>query len=431
MFHLGMLSFPVQTHLSVGTWRNDSYPFDTSFDRPELWQEAARSCENAGYDFLFAADTEGVFAEYERSRDGALREGFFVPAFDQTVLADWMAAATTNLGIVATISTTASQPYLTARRLASMDHLSRGRVAWNIVTSTHRAGVRSVGLDELPPHDERYDRAEEYVQLCKQLWNGWDADALVVDRERGMFIDPTKVNDIDFEGRWFKCHGPLNVHRSPQGGPMLAQAGASPRGIRFAARHAELIFAIQPFREGMRDYYQTVKSAISNAGRDPASCKVMFAMHAFIGETEAEAREKRDRHRSLITPERAMVAMSGLLGCDLSKIDPHTPVNELEVPGAQGHIQAWSQAGIRTIFDASIGHASGAGPEVVGTPNQIADWMCDTMEFVGGDGFVFEPLYLPHDLFEFNQKVVPILRRRGMVRSAYTGSTLRENMTAF
>lgn len=431
MFHLGMLSFPVQTHLSVGTWRNESYPFDRGFDRPDLWQEAARSCENAGYDFLFAADTEGVFAEYQGTRDGALREGLFVPAFDQTVLADWLAASTTKLGIVATVSTTASQPYLTARRLASMDHLSRGRIAWNIVTSTHRAGVQSVGLDDLPPHDERYERAEEYVQLCKQLWTGWGEEAVVVDRERDMFIDPSQVADVHFDGRWFKCHGPLNIHRSPQGGPMLAQAGASAKGIGFAARHAELIFAIQPFREGMRSYYEAVRNAVADAGRDPAACKIMFAMHAFIGETEAEAREKRDRHRALVTPERAMVAMSGLLGCDLSTIDPHTPISELKVPGAQGHIKAWSQSGAKTIFDATIDHASGAGPEIVGTPSQIADWMCETMEFVGGDGFVYQPLYLPHDLREFNAKVVPILQQRGMTRTQYTGTTLRDNINAF
>jgi FMN-dependent oxidoreductase (nitrilotriacetate monooxygenase family) len=342
-----------------------------------------------------------------------------------------MAAATTNLGIVATISTTASQPYLTARRLASMDHMSRGRIGWNIVTSSHKGGVQSFGIDALPPHDERYERAEEYVALCKILWGGWSEDAVVADRERGMFIDPARVADVRFDGRWFKCHGPLNVHRSPQGGPLLAQAGASPVGIAFAARHAELVFAIQPYREGMRGYYRAVKDAVANAGREPAKCKVMFAMYAFIGDTESEALEKQARHIALITPERGMTAMSGLLGYDLSTVDPHTSLADLKVPGTQGHIKAWTEHGANTVFDASVGHAAGAGPAVVGTPMQVADWMCETMEFVGGDGFVFEPLYLPHDLHDFTQKVVPILQKRGLTRTTYSGKTLRDNVTAF
>lgn len=431
MFHLGMLSFPVQTHLSVGTWQNDQYPYNRQFDRPDMWIDAARSCETAGFDFVFAADTEGIFSEYRNSRDHALREGLFVPAFDQTVVADYMAAATTHLGVVATISTTASHPYLTARRLATMDHMSRGRIAWNIVTSTHKGGVQSFGMDALAPHDERYDRADEYVELCKLLWNGWDEDAVVLDRERGMFIDPAKVADVHFDGRWFKCHGPLNLHRSPQVGALLAQAGASPRGIAFAAKHAELVFAIQPYREGMRDYYKRLKEAVVKAGRDPQKCKVMFAMYAFIGESESQAKEKQARHLELITPERGMTVMSGLLGYDLSTVDPHQSLADLKVPGTQGHIKAWTEHGANTIYQASVGHASGAGPAVVGTPVQVADWMCDTMEYVGGDGFVFEPLYLPHDLYDFNRKVVPILQKRGFTRKTYAGKTLRDNVTAF
>jgi len=157
----------------------------------------------------------------------------------------------------------------------------------------------------------------------------------------------------------------------------------------------------------------------------------MFAMHAFIGDTESEAREKRDLHRSLMTPERAMIAMSGLVGFDLSKIDPHRPLTELNFPGAQSHVAAWVEAGLRTMYEVSLAHTSGAGPEVVGTPTQVADWICDTMEFVGGDGIMFEPRYVPHDLIEFTERVVPILQKRGMLRSEYSGRTLRENVLAF
>jgi FMN-dependent oxidoreductase (nitrilotriacetate monooxygenase family) len=312
-----------------------------------------------------------------------------------------------------------------------MDHLSRGRTAWNIVTSTHKAGVQGVGLDALPPHDERYDRADELVELCKLLWNSWEQDAVVIDHQRSMFVDPAKVHDVHFEGRWFRCHAPLNLHRSPQGGPVLVQAGASSRGIAFAAKHAELIFAIQPNKEGMRRYYLQAREAIANAGRQPDQCRIMFAMHAFIGATEAEARAKRDAHRELMTPERAMIAMSGLVGFDLKKIDPHRPLTELQFPGAQSHVEAWANAGLKTMYDVSLAHTSGAGPQVVGTAEQVADWICDTMSFVGGDGIMFEPRYIPHDLIEFTEQVVPILQRRGMVRTEYSGATLRENALAF
>jgi FMN-dependent oxidoreductase (nitrilotriacetate monooxygenase family) len=431
MFHLGMLSFPIQTHNSIGTWKSKEYPFNSAFDRPELWIDVAKACEDARFDFLFAADSEGIFAEYKNSRDGTLKGGKFVPAFDQTVIADYILAHTRHLGVVATVSTTASQPYLTARRFASMDHLSRGRVAWNIVTSTHRAGVLGVGLTELPSHDDRYAQADEYVALCKELWQGWDEGAVIVDKQNDVFIDPAKVHDIHFEGRFYRSYAPLNLHRSPQGGPVLAQAGASKVGVAFAARHAELMFAIQPYRKGMKEYYDRVKSAVSDAGRDPNTVKVMFAMNAFVGESEAEAREKYERHRGMISPEGAMVTMSGLLGVDLSKVDPTAPIAELDVPGAQGHIQAWAQSGHNTVFDATIGHAAGAGPAFIGTPAQIVEQMRDTMEFVGGDGFVYHPLYLPYDLLDFTQQVVPLLQKSGLTRRDYSGGTLRENLGSF
>jgi alkanesulfonate monooxygenase SsuD/methylene tetrahydromethanopterin reductase-like flavin-dependent oxidoreductase (luciferase family) len=157
----------------------------------------------------------------------------------------------------------------------------------------------------------------------------------------------------------------------------------------------------------------------------------MFAMNAFVGESEAEAREKYERHRGMISPEGAMVTMSGLLGVDLSKVDPTAPIAELDVPGAQGHIQAWAQSGHNTVFDATIGHAAGAGPAFIGTPAQIVEQMRDTMEFVGGDGFVYHPLYLPYDLLDFTQQVVPLLQKSGLTRRDYSGGTLRENLGSF
>jgi FMN-dependent oxidoreductase (nitrilotriacetate monooxygenase family) len=431
VFHLGLICLPAQPNITSGSWRHPHFPVSPDFTGQQFWKDVAKTAEQAKFDFIFCADTEGIFAEYGNSRDGALKEGKFVPAYDQTVMADYMAAVTDRIGIIATISTTASQPFLLARRLATMDILSEGRIAWNIVTSTHKGGVRGVGLPDLPPHDERYDRADEFVDLCKMLWNSWDDGAIVADVERDMFIDPSKVHDVFFEGKYFRSYAPLNVQRSPQGGPLLVQAGASPRGLAFAAKHAEMIFAIQPNKEGMRRYYEQAREAIVKAGRDPERCRIMYAMHMFVGDTEAEAREKRQWHRDLMTPERALVSVSGIIGVDLSQVDPLQPLTEVKIPGAQSHVEAWARTGISTLHEVALKHESGAGPEVVGTPQQIADWMCETMDFVGGDGFMFEPRYLPHDFKEFVTKVLPILQDRGAVRTDYDGQTLRENVLAF
>jgi FMN-dependent oxidoreductase (nitrilotriacetate monooxygenase family) len=426
-----MFCLPVRTAASVGGWRNEASPEHPGFDGPDLWVEVARKCEAAKFDFIMAADTEGIMAEYGNSRDATLREGLLVPAFDQTALADFMAAGTKEIGIVSTVSTTAIQPYLLARRFATMDHLSHGRTGWNIVTASHKAGVKGFGMEQLPPHDERYDRADELVDLCKLLWNSWDEGAIVADRERDMYIDPSKVHDVNFEGRWFKCYAPLNVHRSPQGGPMLVQAGASGRGITFAARHAELIIAIQPSPQLMRNYRNAIHEAVSKAGRDPSSSRVMFAMHTFIGDSEAEAREKHARHLALLTPERAMVATSGTVGLDLASVDPMQPLAELDFPGAKSHVANWARLGMKNMREVSLAFAAGLGIPVIGTPTQVADWMCDTMDFVGGDGLFLTPQYIPYDLAEFTAKVIPILQKRGKVRQQYAGKTLRDNMFAF
>jgi FMN-dependent oxidoreductase (nitrilotriacetate monooxygenase family) len=440
-FHLGLYTMPPITHHSMATWRHalnipEGRGFE--FDRAAVWQYVAQLAERAKFDFFFAADTEGVYRAYQDSIEPAVRFAAQVPVFDQTVTLSFVAAATQNLGVVSTLSINGTPPYVAARKFATLDHLSGGRAGWNVVTSFQKSAAQNLGKDDQLGHDARYDRAEEYMDVCYQLWNSWDTDAITFDKEKGEFANPAKVSEIHFEGDHYKCRGPLNVHRSPQGVPVIAQAGSSVRGIAFAAKHAELVFTVQPFREGMKLYHDELKSTMERFGRDPDSCKVMFSFQPVVGETEEIARAKAELHNSLVPLEGGMTIFSGHTSYDWSVHDPGKPLKDLrtDVPGIQGLVDMYTRVAEGrdvTLADVARAHGRGVGsPQVVGTAAQIADWMQETMEFVGGDGFMLSPLYLPGSLEEFIDHVVPELRRRGLVRQDYVpGGTLRDNLLAF
>jgi FMN-dependent oxidoreductase (nitrilotriacetate monooxygenase family) len=341
-----------------------------------------------------------------------------------------LSAVTENIGIIATHSISGTEPYLVARKFATLDHLSGGRAGWNVVTSTHRSAAQNLGLDTMIEHDARYEMIDEYVEVCKALWGSWDEDAIVLDVDGDVFADPSKVHPIDHEGRFYRVRGPLNVHRSPQTGPLLVQAGSSPRGRRTAASFAEGIFSIQPTVAGMKAYRSDLRTLAEELGRDPDSIRVFHSIQPFVGETEQIAQEKLEQHNALVSQEAGMAMVSGHIGVDLATRDPQAPTATLDdAPGARGLATVYADAG-SDITIGELGRHYGRGvlaPQVAGTGAQVADWIESVFDESGGDGFMISPVSLPASLEDFVDLVVPELKRRGRVRTGYTpGRTLRE-----
>ena len=439
-FHLGLFSSPPVMHHTVGGWKHPrNIKRGYRWDRPEVWQHCARLAEGAKFDFVFSAEIGGgVYDAYQNDFRPAVRYGVQTPCFEQSVLHMFMAAATEHIGFVPTVSINGKQPWHVARMLATMDHLSGGRTGWNLVCSFQKIGAQNLGMEDQLEHRTRYERADEFAEVCHRLWTSWEPDAVVMDAERDIFADPEKVHPINFVGKYFTCRGPLNIHRCPQGEPLFVQAGQSPTGVRFAAQRAECIFSIQTFVAGMKRAYDAYKeTAVKEFGRDPDSMKIMFAMMPVVGETEEIAHKKAALIRSLTPVEGGLVWYSAALEYDLSKLDPNAPFDEhLQVPGIQGILDAYTkveQGRRMTVGEIAKGFGEYCGdPLVVGTAEQIADWMEETMETVGGDGFLVCPAYVPGMVEEFVDLVVPILQERGVVRTEYiTGGTLRDNLMAF
>ncbi len=412
----------------VAGWRHPEATLN-DFLRPARYEQIARTLEDAKFDGCFFADLFGLYDIYGDSPEAFVRNGGQISYLDPTVVLPVMAAATSRLGLGVTLSTTFYNPYHLARWLGSMDVMSNGRTAWNIVTSATDLEARNAGMDALPPKEERYDRADEVLEACHALWNSWDEDPFILDKEKGVFADPSKVHYANYVGKWVKTRGPLSVPRSPQGHPVLMQAGGSDRGRDFAARWAEAIFTAQTSLEHLREFYIDVKSRMAVRGREPQECAILSAATFVIGETESIARERADYLRSLVTPEMNLARSSGSIGVDLSKIR-----DEKEIAAAQGNqgisgaanvLQQAMKAGNLSLREAV---ARGPEGEIVGTASSIADRLQELFEAEACDGFIVAPTYFPGMFEQFCRAVVPELQRRGIFREDYTGSTFRQHL---
>jgi FMN-dependent oxidoreductase (nitrilotriacetate monooxygenase family) len=411
----------------AGAWRHPEADLDDIFS-PERYEHMARVLEGARFDGCFFADTLGLPDIYKGSFDTYLREGGQLSYLDPMMVLPVMARATKHLGLGATLSTTFFNPYHLARMLASLDHLSRGRACWNVVTSTMDFEARNFGLDALPAKDLRYDRADEVVEACCALWDCWQDDALVMDKASGLFIDPAKVRYADYEGRHVRTRGPLTVPRCPQGRPVLMQAGASPRGRDFAARWAEAIFCSSGSKKDAMEFYADIKTRMARFGRVPGDCAICTSMTIVLGETEAIAREKAEYLLSLVPLEMVLATNSAMLGADLS-----TTENEDELTrnkGHQGHggleeriRQTMRAEGV--TFAEAIRRPRNL---IAGTPATIADYMQDLFEAEACDGFVLTPTISPVMWEEFARMLTPELQRRRLLRTDYEGATMRENL---
>ena len=411
----------------AGAWRHPAADLDDIF-RPERYEHMARVLEAARFDGCFFADTLGLPDIYKGSYDTYLRYGGQLSYLDPMMVLPVMARATQHLGLGATLSTTFFHPYHLARTLASLDHLSQGRACWNVVTSTTNFEARNFGISELPSKKERYNRADEVVEACCALWECWADDALVMDKESGLFIDPEKVRRANYEGCYVSTRGPLTVPRSPQGRPVLMQAGSSPRGRDFGARWAEAIFCTSGSKKDAIEFYTDIKGRMDRLGRRPDECAICTSATVVLGETESIAREKAEFLTSLVPLEMVLATNSAMLGADLSTTKDE---NELDRnKGHQGHggledriRQTMRAEGIS--FNEAIRRPRNL---IVGTAAMVADTMQDMFEAEACDGFVLTPTISPLMWEEFARMLTPELQRRGLLRTDYTGTTMRENL---
>ncbi|WP_420497227.1 LLM class flavin-dependent oxidoreductase [Parafrankia sp. FMc2] len=417
-----------------GSWRYPSSMPD--FLDLRYYQRIARVLEEGTFDLMFFDDRLAMPSIYGSSPAEAVRYGARPIKMDLTAVLGAAAAATTHLGLGATYSTTYYPPFHVARTFATLDHLSGGRAAWNVVTSVNDSEARNFGVDQHLGHDERYDRAEEFIEVVTKLWDSWEDDWLVMDREAGIFADPEKVHTLDHQGKYFSVQGPLTVPRPPQGRPPIIQAGQSGRGQRFAARWADLIFTADPSQAIAAEHYRGQKELITAEGRSADAVRLLPMAYVIVGETETIAREKEDIFlNQLVHPMASLTLLSELTNHDFSGYGLDDEVtDELinSVSGIRGLVQGVKKhlgdgpMTLRTL--ASHRATLLQGPRFVGTGPQVADQMQEWFESRSCDGFVIAATHFPGAFEDFVRLVVPELRRRGLFRTHYTGSTLRENL---
>jgi FMN-dependent oxidoreductase (nitrilotriacetate monooxygenase family) len=431
-----LVAFMQASNVTVysGSWRYPSSAPD--FLDIRYYQRVARVLEEGTFDLMFFDDRLAMPSIFGGSPADAVRYGARPIKLDLTAVLGAAAGVTTHLGLGATYSTTYHPPFHVARTFATLDHLSGGRAAWNVVTSVNDAEAQNFGLKQHLGHDERYDRAEEFIEIVTKLWDSWEDEAILMDRDAGLFADPAKVHELNHNGRYFNVKGPLTVPRPPQGRPPIIQAGQSGRGRQFAAKWADLIFTGDPTREIAVEHYRDQKELIASCGRDETAVRVLPMVYTIVGETEAIAKEKEEIFlNQLVHPQASLALLSEVTNYDFSShslddlvtdelIDSVSGIRGL-VQGVKKHIGE-GQLTLRTLANHRATLLQ--GPRFVGTGAQIADQMQDWFESHSCDGFVIAATHLPGAFEDFVRLGVPELRRRGIFRSWYTGTTLRENL---
>jgi FMN-dependent oxidoreductase (nitrilotriacetate monooxygenase family) len=409
----------------------------TDFLTPGYFQRIARTLEDAKFHLAFFDDRLAMPDRYGDDFAESIRHGIRVVKLDLIPLLTAMGLCTRQLGLGGTYSTTYAEPFHVARTFATLDHMIGGRAAWNIVTSLNDSEAANFGAEAHPEHDARYDRADEFVEVVLGHWDSWEDDAIVLDKVRGVFADPAKVHRLDHRGKWFKSRGPFTVPRSPQGRPVLIQAGQSGRGRRFAARWGELLFVIFPAVEFARQAYREIKDEVLRLGRDPELVRIAPAMYCIVGETRAMAEDKAAYIEKLAHPLDTLVLLSEVLNYDFARKGLDEPFTDAELAALSG-LQATRDRVVRlsgkpnpTTRD--FIQYSGRGtlremPRFVGTPAEVADGLEEWFAGRACDGFVLAATHMPGAYEDFARLVVPELQRRGLFHHDYAGTTLRENL---
>ena len=416
-------------HHSHGYWRHDEGQHQLDFHRLEPWVELARQAERGCFDTVFMADVVGVYGKFRGSIDTSIQTGMQFPSHDPAVLISAMAYATQNIGFVVTSAPMQEHPFTFARKMSTLDHLTSGRIGWNIVTSYLDNAARNFGHSALPEHDSRYAWAEEYLEVTYKLWEeSWADDALRLDRDAGIYADPARVRKINHVSPRYQVEGPHLVQPSPQRTPVLFQAGGSEVGRNFAAKHAEATFsAALDVPSTAEDVIDIRRRAVAQ-GRRASDIKILVTLAPIIGSTEEEARRKQRELRDWFSMDALQAFWSGALGVDLSAIDPTDRIDRLlETNYVRGSVRAFVQSapdGVVTFGDLLRHTWSGRHP---GTPEQIADLIAEYAS-VGVDGFNIVPVTTLGWWSTFVDEVVPVLRKRGLIRSSYSEGSLREKL---
>jgi FMN-dependent oxidoreductase (nitrilotriacetate monooxygenase family) len=432
---LNLMSQPVPSPQFEGLWRYPGESSATGYRDLGYWTAIAQKLEASGFDALFLADIHGIYDIYGGRPDTAIERGVQVPALDPVPLTGALIGATRTLGFAITYSTTYNPPYQCARVFSTLDHLSGGRIGWNIVTSYLTSAERN-GLGQFEPHDARYEQAEEYLAVCRALWErSWEDDAIRLDRAADRFADPRKVHPIRHSGRWYSVEGPHVCEPSPQRTPVLYQAGASERGKRFSAEHAEVIFVTFPTAESGARHMADLRAMAVTARRPPARIKALQAAFTLVAPTRQEARVKAAAVSAMVSREGEFAKLCAWIGVDLAGLRDDCPIDDLTIEASQS-IRAflkrhdarkdWTVGDLRSIAILSRSPHRRTG-WLVGTPEAGADQMEAFMAVSGVDGFNLIPCPPRGGIDAICDLLIPELRRRGLVRDgAPESETLRE-----
>jgi FMN-dependent oxidoreductase (nitrilotriacetate monooxygenase family) len=432
-FHLGLFL----QGSSVQAWGEPwTGRIGETWEQPELFIDIARALERACFDYVLIEDSSYIGESFRGSRDIYLQNGIAVPRQDPSVVASLMTARTSRIGIVPTFATFAYPPYLLARLVATLDQVSAGRIGWNMVTGSSDYAARNFGMDGLPEHDLRYDMADEYMDLVNRLWSSWEPGALTADTESGVLIDPAKVHQIDFEGKYYRSRGPLNSGPCPQGRPVIAQAGGSPRGRQFASLHADTIVASVKGLDAMRAYRDDVRRRMVGHGRDPETCKVLFLVAPIIAETTEAAERLRDARLIQLEQqaEQRLAFLGKITNIDFGQFDLDAPVGSLTTNGHQQTLDEFKRkAGNRSLREAIVAfNSDGGSVPLVGSPDDVAAQMDEAMQAAGGDGFLFSLSNINRrSIAEIEDGLVPALQKRGLMRKSYAHAQFRDNLLEF
>lgn len=416
------------SHIQHGQWRHPEAK-QAEFNDINTWLQVARTLEEGLFDAMFFADVSGLYGPADGQYVDNVHEGLQIPSNDPTVLLGALAVATKHIGLATTSNMMQNHPFNFARQLSTLDHISKGRIAWNIVTSTQENAARNYGLDRLPDHDERYDWADEYLEVVYKLWEGsWDEGALLKDKTGGRYADPAKIHKINHEGRRYKVEGPHLPSPSPQRTPVLFQAGGSPRGIQFAATHAECQFIMTPNPQVAKDHIDRTRALVAQAGRDPQSVKFFQGISLVIGQDETEVNAKEAEYIQYASTTGFLTHASLGILPDGTRLPNDTRLIDIPNNGGQAHVQWLREATpereptLADLADSRIRRGYAAG-----TPAQIADQL-EAWQAAGVDGINVINWRLPGSYEEFNELLLPELQRRGLAKTQYAPGTLRQKL---
>ncbi|MDO7186633.1 LLM class flavin-dependent oxidoreductase [Acinetobacter baumannii] len=419
-------------HQSPGLWR---HPQDRSVEYKDLeyWTDLAQILERGFFDGIFIADVLGIYDVYHQSAEHALTGAVQVPVNDPLQIVPAMAAVTKHLGFGVTTSISFEHPYPFARRISTLDHLTKGRVGWNIVTSYLESGSKNLGLKTQVNHDNRYDIADEYLEVLYKLWEGsWEEGSVLRDRESGIFVDHKKVHPIQHEGKYFTVPGIHICEPSPQRTPVLYQAGASSRGQKFASQNAECVFIAAPSKIATKKVVQGIRQKLVQEGRDPYSVKIYALLSIVTDETDAKAQAKFKEYQSYGSYDGALTLLSGWSGVDFSQYQPNDKVEYIQTNAIQSLLDSYVNADPERVWTieeiANWNSLGGNGPVLVGSAETVSDALQQWVEDTDVDGFNLAYILAHQTFADVVEFIVPELQKRGVYQTSYAQGTLREKL---